>query len=272
MIKLNSNEAINKILEMRLSLKSRLRTNCIYTSAQVKELIVSKNMTSFGFENSIFLIEEIENFFKLYFYISDENDLLNINKIKNFIESDFLISFVQKESKILDIYRIKLESLNFNQYKSYLRLYAIPKNINFIEGPIKNIEFAKKDDIYEIRELLDLELDIYTDKIATVEELKNLIQKKNVLCVKKYNEICGILIFEDTGKVSYLRCLCVSKKYRKQKIGLNLLSNYLYIHKESFLKFTLWVESKNTPAINLYKKINYISDNLYNFNFLYKFD
>ncbi|HCJ09050.1 MAG TPA: hypothetical protein DHV96_12040, partial [Lachnospiraceae bacterium] len=98
--------------------------------------------------------------------------------------------------------------------------------------------------------------------LPSKEELMELIDKKWTLKICINNEIAGVLLFEDFGKKSYARVLCVKEEYRNNVIGYSLFAKYINMHINNIHLFYLWVDRDNREVLSLHDKFGYREDGL----------
>ena len=128
-------------------------------------------------------------------------------------------------------------------------------NINY------KLEPATKDDLkllksYKLKTILDYAKDLPREEIDEITNYVNatvptqindykiiIINKQKVGCLllEKYED--GILISE----------LYLNANYRRKGIGTNILTNILNTNAKAYL----WVYKENTPALNLYQKLDF---------------
>ena len=89
------------------------------------------------------------------------------------------------------------------------------------------------------------------DKINNINEL---INKKEILGYYINEELVGILIYKKLYEIIDLLYIVVNPKYRKRNIGSNLLE---YLIKMDYEKILLEVRSDNINAIKLYEKYKF---------------
>jgi len=114
------------------------------------------------------------------------------------------------------------------------------------------VEFGTIDDVHALNIALKGNFDPLSEQLPSVDEIRDYIQRKQVLVIRDGINICGFIIFEITGMTWYLRYWFTSSNYRNQGIGAKLLKSSLFLAKETKRQI-LWVISDNENAIKRYE-------------------
>lgn len=245
-------------------------TNCFIDYNVLKNKIQSQAIYTYVYKENIYFIEPKHDFKYLYFYcksvaeLKELDEFVRINNIYGMIVINIVINVRQNINEYMTV----LENSKFKYYKKYLRKELIYEE-NFNYSNLLTINFAEQIDKFEIMKMLGDSFDKYCDFLPDEHEIIQLIKEKNILVVKPKTEILGFLIFEDKGKTSYVRALCIKEEYRNDGLGYKLFENYLNIHQERTKILTLWVESTNISALKLYEKFGYKDSTLENHIFVY---
>lgn len=118
-----------------------------------------------------------------------------------------------------------------------------------------NIRKATIEDIVELKKL---EAKCFDERIR--ENFNFVLENKNYLYLvaffnKNIVAYAGASISYEQGE---LLSICVDSSYRKQGLATKILKELFFILKHTgVLKIFLEVNKKNTPALNLYKKIGF---------------
>lgn len=115
-----------------------------------------------------------------------------------------------------------------------------------------NVGFGTNDDIHLLSVALKENFDPLSEQLPSVDEIRDYIQRKQVLVMKDGGNLCGFIIFEITGMTWYLRYWFTSSNYRNQGVGAKLLKSSLFLAKETKRQM-LWVISDNENAIKRYE-------------------
>lgn len=140
-----------------------------------------------------------------------------------------------------------------------------------IEDYDKIIELYKE--LYDAEKIFDKNLSsTYNVSEKQKEEIQKRIKsrKEIFLVAEEDDKIIGLIdgyIIDNSNhieKVGYLDHLCVNKKYRKLRIGENLIqefSNKMKNKNVTYLKLNAF--EKNLPAIALYEKLGFEEYSIY---------
>ena len=118
-----------------------------------------------------------------------------------------------------------------------------------------NIRKATIEDIVELKKL---EANCFDERIR--ENFSFVLENKNYLYLvaffnKNIVAYAGASISYEQGE---LLSICVDSSYRKQGLATKILKELFFILKHAgVLKIFLEVNKNNTPAINLYKKLDF---------------
>ena len=118
-----------------------------------------------------------------------------------------------------------------------------------------NIRKATIEDIVELKKL---EANCFDERIR--ENFSFVLENKNYLYLvaffnKNIVAYAGASISYEQGE---LLSICVDSSYRKQGLATKILKELFFILKHTgVLKIFLEVNKNNTPAINLYKKLDF---------------
>lgn len=221
-------------------------TNCYFTSGQLQEECARKKYSIEIIEGSLLIGIQEDGYTKLYFTGDDfnwtkvfhvpENEVVTIEVVTKGVPGEYDFSRKMKCNEVIQYTRFRRSGLSAHD-----------------KFPEVSAEFCSPDDFPEIRRMLDAYFSAIGDRIPGDAEIGTLIQNRSVICLRDGTGLKGYLIFEDKGKTSYIRNVCIKPEYRGKGAGKELMSAYFYIHRD-FKGFTLWCKTTNEPAINLYTK------------------
>lgn len=142
-------------------------------------------------------------------------------------------------------------------------IWALPKKVvDNIEGEFSNLKvyLVQDYDLKILKRMVDFGLGIFGDLGMDEWGLVPQIRHGNVYLLKEDNKkkIIGLAIFmrswEDTDKC-YLYDFAIDEEYQGQGLGYHFLVTIAKSIKEQGFKYMeLTVDSKNKPAIGLYKE------------------
>lgn len=236
-------------------------TNCYFTIEEFRKQCLNKQIWAEIRKGSLLIWQQECGYKKLYFV---GNDLCWIDDFHTSEIETVAIEIVTKgELEEYDL-RKRMKCKDVIQYTRFRR-GGFPEPDKLLE---EVVEYCTEEDIPDIRYMLDTNFSVIGDYIPSDTELRAFIQNEAVICLRDVRNIMGYVIFEDKGRTSYIRNICVSEKYRRKGIGGKLMSVYFYMHKD-FKGFTLWCKTTNKPALKLYTNGGgYSNEDLHNYIFI----
>jgi acyl carrier protein len=236
-------------------------TNCYMMEHELFNTEQSSNFDiQIGSDSFCFYKNTNYNFKQMYFYVN-HNEILKNNPLewKEYCFVTEVVTLDKFSDKNLQIKKWLNIQGNYH-YRTFLRMYSI--NIsNFDDIDFSNVENPKGSDFEEIKEQLEVNFDIYSERIPSVEELKLL--RKSTYIIKHENQIAAILVSELKGKTEELRYWLVVPDYRDKGYGGLLMKFYLNCNKGT-KRYTLWVDSINKNVINKYEFFGFVKDRIVN--------
>lgn len=243
--------------------KRKKYTNCFFDIDFMRNEINNNLLYAYKIKNALLLLHLKDNYYWLYYFSDnwewmDELDILKEN-YENLIVSIIINDKIENKADyyIWNKYKEKL-------FKCYIRMRRSDFYVNGTE--LENAVYATTEDIEDILNNFLENFDKIGDKIMTASEIQQAIDESRILCIKKDN-IQGYIIYEDKGKTTYVRNVCVVDEARGLGIGKMLMSDYLRMHKE-YKSYTLWCRVDNHIAMRLYKSFGYVEENLMNYIYL----
>lgn len=235
-------------------------TNCYVNFNTFKQLL--NNSDFFVRDESFFIVQKEENFYRFYYYVEKYENLTNLDSFFKMYKKPIVLEMVSQNT----IEKKHYKNIGFDLYKTYSRYFIAANTKKAKKLKYNPIELANNEDIETIKKMIDNAFDPLSDYIPDYEALKNFIKKDEIYVVKINQKIAGTAIYEKLGKNYYFRLSCVDKKYRNGFIGYILASNLL----SENTNYKTWIDDENSLAINLNKKIGYRQDGLKNYIFVKK--
>jgi len=210
----------------------------------------------------VLYLKKNKDFWNLYFFAKSLNSLNNaiINFNKQYSEKISLdiVGSKQQTEPFIDIF-------HKNNFKLYKKLVRMSRKVTaFDENVDKNITFAKKNNNFEIKELLSDYFDPLSEQLPYIQEIDKWIENKRVITYSENNKIIGFVIFDLFGMKSYLRYWFVHPEHRDKKIGAKLLRKFFKLCESSKLQI-FWVIDDNINAIKRYEHYGFTTNEMYNF-------
>lgn len=219
-----------------------------------------------------------ENNEPLYPVIHTENSLIFQQKT-NYDFTRLLVYTTQDiqqieqnlEKSVLEFIRPKKSYLNdevLHQWamKHHLEHYTTFHRMMLLSSdkiPIfdEKITLPLEEDLKKIKQILENQFNVYTERIPSIEELSLL--KDSIYIIKEKEEIQALLVSEKTGVTEELRYWWVREESRGKKYG-SLLMRYFLNKNEETKRFVLWVEKNNITAIEKYQYFGFQEDRIIN--------
>ena len=243
-------------------LKQKKRfSNCYFIAPEFYDKWKGQKFTAWETEEAFVLIEDCEKYRSLYYMCDSWKWLQEISQLKK-ESSQLVVSIVQRNE--YEFQKPFIES-GYPIYKTYQRLKKTV--VNDVNESKITVDYCKIEDQVQIKKIMEDTFDPFSDHIPSNLELVSFLEKRQIICIRENFDIKGFIIFEDKGKTSYIRTICVPLTYRKKGIGNRLMQMYFSIHSEC-RGFTLWYDINNKAAYSLYNKWGYEKENMYNLIFL----
>lgn len=225
-------------------------TNCFLTEEEYKREIKNKTLYVINEANYLIVLREREGHYKLNYYINQ------MEKLKIKLDKPVVVEIIKRPyDKNFEIIKEIFTDSCFVKILERER-YTLD-NIENLKCEYKyKIEICKREDIDEIMEILKNNFDEYTGCVPTTEEIEEEIGKQNIYCMKKQNEMAGILHMKSTRAYTEVKHLAVNERYRKQGIADELVKKLIETNK----KITVWTGKENRPAQRTYEKNGFKKD------------
>ena len=217
-------------------------------------------------ESPLIMIEALNGFNQLYYFLETDDlsvlDEFNTDLLTIFdpLYADITLkTFFQFEGSVF-------EKLGFKPFRKYVRKSVLNSDMEIRR--FVDTEFAVFEDLHDILKILNDQFDLMADHIPDEAEISELIKNQQVLVIKINDTLAGTLLFEDTGKRSYARALCVAPDFQNSIVGYSLLADYFFRHDTAKTRlFYLWVDEANINVKKLHDRFGYRYDGLNNFIF-----
>lgn len=260
----------NELLEIIAKLRENgeIVTNFYPNESEMIEWIENKTFffSKLNDKSSCFVHKtEIASF--LFFYIKDITDLSEalVTAKKNIPNETLAFDWICRSEAEGDLLYKQCEFGQFNLHTSLQRMSQVLKE-NPFEDSVE-IEFAKKEDVDDLRKMFCSAFNPISERIPSSEQLTNYIDSNSILVKRVQNEIAGFAVIDIQKKTMYLKHLLTNPKFRRQGIADSLLKKAFFLSK-GCIRYILWVIKENQPAINLYKKFGYEFEALSNYTFV----
>lgn len=241
----------------------RKYSNCYLGLKEIQEKIKAHTIVGYEEVDGLLLIENQTKMYVVYYMSENWEWISELEKIKK-PELPLVISVVQRSSDGSN-FEQEFNERGYTLYKKYGRLRADGTHIR-IDDTIE-ADYCRLTDREQLRTMMDCTFDSKSDHIPEEDELDAFLTGNSIICVRENDLVKGFIIFEDKGKTSYIRMVCVSELCRGSGVGSKLMNMYFGIH-EGYKSFTLWYDTNNIPAYALYHKWGYEKEDMYNLIFV----
>lgn len=242
-------------------------TNCYFSIGEFLKW-TDEEMCFLAYNTGFIFVIFHRGYYKLFFYCDTlewVKDIDRIKKIRNI--SEVAIEVLSKTEGELSELSHVLQTREINGYTRYRRVGNPAEEREDTE----NITYCDHEDLNDVMTIMKDTFLPVGNELLDISEIETYIDDKKVICIKSETdcnggvsaELLGYLIFEDKGKTSYVRNVCVNPKYRGKGIGKRLLNLYNEIHK-GYKVFTLWCNDNNIRALKLYEWAGYCNEGLHN--------
>ena len=210
-------------------------------------------------EAGTILIRKKEFYFYRLFLISlDEGELTNLLSVLN--DEEYVINIPSKSS--IENWDKLLRKCGYIFVDVYSRYYN--NNIPYYPSSIDT--FASLDDLEVVQDLLYNNFSFYTDHLPTKDELKKMIENRQIITDLQDGQICGVMIYSIVGNKGYQNFWI-----DKGENALALLFKAKNIFLEKGIKYCYyWVRDNNTPVIKIHKLLGGKPDGLKDYTYLKK--
>ena len=237
-------------------------TNSYWSSKDtLSKLEKSSTLINTQLSALLFIEKTSYSFWRLYFYIQD---FAKINW-EFFKEKALVVEIVVRHSK-KEKWNHVLESFQkkggFKIYDTFNRMYRDKQDVDVKGIDFSIIEMASDKDIVTIHHLLETNFDLYSGRIPSLEELKNLTE--TTFLIKDKGQLVAFFITEKKGSTLEFRYWLVLENYRGRKYGNTLMKHVLTFDPE-IVRIISWISQKNKNVILAHEHLGFKEDGLTNY-------
>lgn len=237
--------------------KGRLTND--YLQKEAADLIIHDRLFAVcGQDNALLLVQK-EGFYRVYYYINNTNERLELPK-------EELVTEILFRGENAPEAEVKwLEDMGFKKNlvrDQYFAKYASLTQPILIEGVKIEIAIAIKDVLWAIR-LFNASFDKWSGDYISEEQVPLLIQEKAILIAKDLDgNRLGALQFEMRQGACWLNHVAVMPEARGKKIGRGLTESYIEQgHVDDNSRYMLWVQRQNANAVAMYRSKGFVPTN-----------
>jgi acyl carrier protein len=240
-------------------------TNCFMPEREIFD-----DNDSCNFENQITdevfcFFKKTNDDFKNMFFYATQNVLLAknpiLNKDVNFVTEVFVLEHeVEKSLQIKNW----LNSQGNYHYHTVFRMNRVKQeqehdiNYSLIQNPNEN-------DLEVILKILEKNFDKYTERIPTLEKLKEF--KNSIYLIKEDNKIAALFVTEIKGSTRFMHFWLVISEFRGKGYG-ELIFKYCLNCNPDIKRYTSWINVKNNYSIKKHSEFGFVKDRIINFIYL----
>ena len=239
-------------------------TNCILPLEEIENGLNGARYVIIS-EEPLLLIEQHNDYNRLYYFFNKERELQLQNSKKILLGHMPLYADITLKGDFVFNNSV-FDLLGFSPYRVYERKYVINDNLKIRK--MMGTKYACVEETKDILRILNDQFDVMADCIPSENELYNMLERRQVLKIDINGDLAGVLLFEDTGKKSYARSLCVEPRFQNSFVGYSLFADYFLRHDANSTRmFTLWVDEANTYVEKFHDRFGYKPDGLKNYVF-----
>lgn len=235
-------------------------TNYYPNEKKDKELIFIGALFVESIGNTCFVIRQMDGFYKFSYVSTDQESLINSLSlfIKDRIEI-YVTDIIGTDIQTKEL-SIAFKVLGFKQRRALQRMIKVGID-EASRIDTANVISAKRNDIPAIQTILLQNFDFLSEQIPSVKELEKFVDDNQIFLYKDKDTIAGLIIFELTDSVFYLRYWYTSNEQRGKGVGSSLYKKVMYISGD-IKRQMLWVVSDNENAIKRYEHYGFKLDKL----------
>lgn len=263
----NDLKHFSSLVKEAKKLSGKIVSNCYLLPIEIQKYTQNNSMFWESDSSGIYFFYEEEDFYHLYFYLSDPTKIQACQQDK-----PLLIDLVYRDSQQIDTLQEienKWISKGFAQYKSFKRMSrdAVPNETGavkmaFMDNADYQTAFAQRSHYDEIDRLWRNTLDQFSNALPSGRKLLNLLDNKQILCALDMDQhIAAALQFQSKNKVCTIEHVAVDERHRRRGLAKALLQ-FCFSEGNDIKRHMLWVETSNSPAIKLYLDIGFQFDGM----------
>lgn len=248
-VKIETFDQYRQLVE-RYNRKGRISND--YLQNEAADLIIHDSLFAVCGEDNLALLVQKEGFQRLYYYINNTDEKLELP------QGEYVTEILFRGENAPEAEVKWLEDLGFKKNlirDQYFANYSSLSQPVFIGGLKMEIATATDDAIWAIK-LFNSSFDKWSGDFIPEVMASLLVQEQAILMAKDANNNrLGALHLGREKGVTWLHHVAVAEDARGMGVGLGLVEAYIklgYVDDNS--RYMLWVQRQNAPAVNLYKK------------------
>lgn len=249
MKKINDIKQLNKLLMPFF--KRGILTNNYMMMDKYKEYIEDGTLFFEKSDNEMIILRDCDNHWRVYYYLTDFKSQFKLPDDKPLAME---IVFESKDDKYKEIVSY-WEDIGFKPYMFRSRMTSDVTDINIDNSENLLSSYAKPKHALEIHKLISSTFDEYLGCVPTLSEVKDLIDKEEIICIENNEEkIDGLLHIGKSRNIHSIWHIVVASEARKSGNAQKMLAFFKDILlQDEKSKLQLWVQDDNLPARRLYE-------------------
>lgn len=251
-------ETLNDIIQ-GCFLKNTITNNYMLSNAYL-QYIADKRLFCVTKVNNACILVEKSDFYQMYYFINNQNELMTFDADKPITMEIIYRGEAQRPNEVL----LYWEKCGFKQHILREHMVAYFKQLKFFnENDTVKVKYAETDEeIIFTKNIIEQTFDKYTGDIMSLEEVKSLVKKQNVLCAYVDGSLCGVIKFEIKNSIVFWGHFAISEEFRGKGVATKLMQSFFRLNATSpDTRIQMWVVDYNTKAKIIYERIGFNFDN-----------
>ena len=238
-------------------------TNYFPDPAKVQAWIRCGELFSVVDEKAVaILLRRDRDFFHLYFLASGIEALAEaLPRVTRQQPAVLTADLIGRDEDLQSMVNLFRQS-GFHLHAKLVRLARIAppdSSSSFQSHP--DVVSADQEDAVAVLSLLESNFDRHAEQLPGLEDIRQAVERQEILVIKKDNALAGLLFYEIIGLTSILRYWLVDTRFRDQHVGSRLMHAY-FARCPKIRRFILWVIADNDRAIQKYHHYSFATDGL----------
>lgn len=238
-------------LLMKYHIRRGIVTNNFISGERRSDCIAADSLSCHVEGENLFLLEDREVFFRLYFDITDTGVLPTLDTTEKPVVTEIVLR--PGDEKTVSV----LEAFSKSGFHKTLKRERMQRGSDRVSGDRQGVVPAVRADAEAVRDLLNRNFDSLTGCLPSSQELLREIDAGMILKLSVEDRIAGLLHFSADKKGVEIRHLAVYEQYRGRGIASRLLSRCLTEYGGGS---RLWVSTANEAAKAFYQKHGFSAD------------
>ena len=224
---------------------------------EYNQLIQQQKLFYIVSSSNLCFLEMKETCMRVYYHINDVNEYISFPKHLSFaleilyrgdqfypskeVTYWHLCGF--QDNLVRDLYEAKFEN---------------PLSLSLGDNVIDIRKAESRDEASYVRELFNSTFDIYTGDYLSTDIIKDLLKNKQLYIAYYESQRAGALHAYINANKVWLGHLAVDELFRGNHIGSSLLNRFIRdYYNMGYIRFALWVQRNNIPAVSMYKSVGF---------------